>query len=480
MFRIRFHLSLLAVLFLSACLGAFPTAEPGPTPLPTGLPSSPTTIPTETLLPEPTASPTQPVSGLYVDPAQDLGPISPFIYGSNFGPWTAIPADMIQTAYDSGITVLRFPGGAWGDRNDLKSYHVDQFMALIQKMGASAFINVRLRQGTPQAAAELVRYVNIQKGYNVRYWGIGNEPTLFAKELKEDYDTERFNREWRAIAEAMLAVDPTIQLIGPEVHQYSYGLATDVDTTNFYADAQNDSAGRNWVDEFLKANGDLVSGVSFHRYPFPASVDSGPPTRDDLRHNTQEWNRIIASFRATIHDITKRDLPIAITELSSVYNPAVGGEATPDSHFHAIWMGDVLGRLIDSKVFMVNQWLFATSTGQGGWGLITRGDVRPTFYTYQLYRRFGSDLLYAASDQDDVTVYAAKRPDGTLTIMLINLKSEATQPTLTVEGLTANASAEVWLLDTDHHVEQTASLSLSHATSLTLPPESMTLLVLKP
>ena len=28
---------------------------------------------------------------LYVDPGIEMGPISPLIYGSNFGPWTAVP-----------------------------------------------------------------------------------------------------------------------------------------------------------------------------------------------------------------------------------------------------------------------------------------------------------------------------------------------------------------------------------------------------
>jgi len=353
-------------------------------------------------------------------------------------------------------------------------------MTLIQKMGATAMINVRLREGTPEQAAELVRYVNVEKGYNIRYWGIGNEPTLFSRELNEDYNTEHFNREWRAIAEAMLAVDPTLQLVGPEVHQYSYGLSTEVDTTNFYPDAQQDSAGRIWVDEFLKANGDLVDVVSFHRYPFPVSQVSGPPSRDELRHNAREWGKIVAAMRATIHEITGRDLLIAITEYSSVYNPAVGGESTPDSHFHAIWLGDVLGRLINGKVFMANQWMLTSSGGQGGWGLIGRGELRPSYYTYQMYRRFGDTLLYAASDQTDVTVYAAKRSDGAITILVINLKSESTQQTLTLEGLTTTQSADVWLLDTEHDAEQAVSILLNGETTLNFSPESMTMFVLKP
>lgn len=62
-------------------------------------------------------------------------------------------------------------------------------------MGATAMFNVRLLNGTPEQAAEMVRYVNIEKKYNVQYWGIGNEPTLYESELKirgESYDVDRF------------------------------------------------------------------------------------------------------------------------------------------------------------------------------------------------------------------------------------------------------------------------------------------------
>ena len=51
---------------------------------------------------------------LYVDPGRDLGPISPYIYGSNFGPWTAVPAGKMADALNSHVTALRFPGEIGG------------------------------------------------------------------------------------------------------------------------------------------------------------------------------------------------------------------------------------------------------------------------------------------------------------------------------------------------------------------------------
>ncbi len=127
-------------------------------------------------LPSPTVVPTARPNVLYVDPTQDLGPVSPYVYGSNYGPWTAVPSDMIQAAFDSHITVLRWPGGRWGDENDIQRYQLDTFMAFCRKMGAIPTISVRFQDSTPAAAAALVHYANIQQGYHITYWSIGNEP----------------------------------------------------------------------------------------------------------------------------------------------------------------------------------------------------------------------------------------------------------------------------------------------------------------
>src|ERR1700690_24897 len=183
---------------------------------------SPTPAVAQTLTPWPspfppaTITPSPVPNTLYVDPSTDLGPISRFLFGSNYGPWVALPLDMIQTAFNSDLTTLRFPAGSWGDHNDVQTYHIDTFMGILNQMNASAMINVRLENGTPQQAAEMVRYVNVEKKYNVRYWAIGNEPSLYAADLKSNYDTAQFNKDWRAFALAMKAVDPSIQLMGPE------------------------------------------------------------------------------------------------------------------------------------------------------------------------------------------------------------------------------------------------------------------------
>src|SRR5688572_9160004 len=201
--RKLFHLFLFAA-FLAAC------GVPG-----AGTPSTPneTPSPAATVFPTSTAVPTPVPGTLFVDPGVDLGPISPLVYGSNYGPWVALPFQMLPDAQALAPSIIRFPGGAWGDQNGLRGYQIDQFIGFCKLLKAEASISVRLLGGTPEQAAALVKYTNIQKGHNVRYWSIGNEPTLYEAAGTDGYDTARYNVEWRAIAEAMQAVDPDILLI---------------------------------------------------------------------------------------------------------------------------------------------------------------------------------------------------------------------------------------------------------------------------
>jgi len=330
---------------------------------------------------------------------------------------------------------------------------------------------VRLLGGTPEQAAEMVRYVNKEMKYNVVYWGIGNEPTLYESELKnrgETYDIERFNQEWRSFAQAMKKVDKDIKLIGPEINQFSFDYSGA--STNF---GERDEL---WMQEFLKANGDLVDIVSFHRYPFPRSNVSGTASIEELRINSQEWDKIIIHLREMIHNETGRDIPIAITEFNSDYSKSVGGESTPDSHYNAIWLGDVLGRLIKNGVFMANHWMLTSKGGYGGWGLVGRTELYPSYYTYQMYKMFGNELVYSSSDNPDLSIYTAKRSDGTLTVMVVNLSLEELAKPLRITGQTS-VKSEAWLFDPTHNAENMGDVELSG--EIKFPAQSITLFIIK-
>lgn len=364
-------------------------------------------------------------------------------------------------AVEGGISYLRFPGGDWGDENDITELQLDNFIALAKQLGAEPAIHVRLHGGSPEAAAELVRYANVEKQYAVRYWSVGNEPELYG-----DYDTVRYNEEWRVIAEAMLEVDPELILIGPDVSQVLGDPQADPRDVN----------GKYWVDEFLRANGDLVDIVSIHRYPFPVSMSSGPAQPEALRDNLPQWDSILANLKATVCRETGRSLPIAVTEFNSHWNAVTGGTGTPDSHFGAIWLADVLGRMIRSDVEIVAQFALQSASDNGGWGLFSRTEARPSYYVYRMFQHLGDQLVYAASGAENVSVYAAKDAEGDLTILVINLnESQQTLP-IQVEG-GYEGDAETWVFDANHSAEQVAPAVIGDGSDVTLSPESISVFV---
>lgn len=400
---------------------------------------------------------------LSVDPARVIGPISPRVYGVNYGPWGVLSPDANKLAVDAGIRFLRYPGGEWGDNYDMNSSHLDStYVPLIRRLGAEASLSVRLKGGTPEKAAELVRYMNIEKGFGIKYWSIGNEPDLY-----RDYSAEQHAKDWREYALAMRAVDPTIILLGPEISQYP-----PTDNAGEYLEAR-----RAWLRVFLAANGDLVDVVTVHRYPFPVGRNATTPTKAESAATAREWDYIIQNIRAIGKEITGRELPIGITEVNSHWNKDINGPATADSAYNAIWWADSLSRMIRNRAEMVNFFaLYSNNIDTGPFGLLSRFDTRPTFYVYPLFKQFGETLLESASTDPDVSITAARRADGALTVMLVNTASVRKPLRLEITGGKAALAERFWI--------ETATKGLSNGEinlangEIDLPAESATLLVI--
>ena len=155
--------SLIILLLLIVGLAACTMRPNAPSPVP------PTATPLPTPLP----------SGLYVDAAQNLGQVSRYALCTNHGPLAIVNPEVSPQYLASGITLIRFPGGNWGDENDIAYWQLDLFMAPAGQIKAEPLICVRLPGSTLQKAVALMYYAK-QQGYNIRYWSIGNEPNLYA------------------------------------------------------------------------------------------------------------------------------------------------------------------------------------------------------------------------------------------------------------------------------------------------------------
>jgi hypothetical protein len=413
-----------------------------------------------------TPVPTAETGVVVIDAAQELGPISPYISGVNHGPWATVPFDLSIYALDAGITFIRFPGGNYGDDHNLRELQIDQFIQMTRQYGAEPHMSVRLQDGTVEAAAAMVEYTNVEKDYAVRYWSIGNEPNLFG----EEYDTAQFNSDWRAYAEAMLAVDPDIILVGPDINTYVADGAAN----------PKDASGKDWMEEFLKANGDLVDIVSIHRYPFPRTMNTAPPAPAELLDSAREFDTTIPFLRQTIRDITGRDIPVAVTEVNSNWSHTAGAETTPDSYLNAVWWADAMGRLIRQQVDIIAFFSLQSSPQLGAYGMLASTELRPVYHVYPIYKMFGRTLLQASSGVENVSVYASRRDDGAITVVMINMNEGEQSVPVRFDGLTqAELNAEVWRLDSTMEYKQVDSLSITDAQEVSLPGYSVSLLIIE-
>jgi len=89
---------------------------------------------------------------------------------------------------------------------------------------------------------------------------------------------------------------------------------------------------------------------------------------------------------------------------------------------------------------------------------------------------FGSELIYSSSDVPDLSIYAAQRDDGALTIIVINLSLEEQIKALRIAEQ-ASVKGEAWLFDPTHKAENIGNVDLS--AEVKFHPQSITLFIIK-
>ncbi len=169
---------------------------------------------------------------------------------------------------------------------------LDQFIAFARQMGAEPMVTVPLDSQHPQTGAEWVRYCNVEKNYKIRYWAIGEEPDLGNSLEPGQYNVYNYINDYREDYNAVKREDPSLFVFGPEL-------------ASKYAGAEDD-----WVTPFLQYDGDIVNGVSIHRYAASNAASlTSQALLEDLRHETA----VLRSVRDKISGNSDLDVPLAVT-----------------------------------------------------------------------------------------------------------------------------------------------------------------------
>ncbi|MGX7827142.1 cellulose binding domain-containing protein [Actinokineospora sp. 24-640] len=403
-------------------------------------------------------------------------------------------ADLLK---DAGVKAMRYPGGSysdiyhWEDHTAPGGYvapntDFDTFMRGVRRAGGQAIVTANYGTGTPEEAAGWVRYANVEKGYGVKYWEIGNENYgngHYGSGWEADHHPDKSPAYYatlvRDYATAMKAVDPTIKI--------GAVLTTPGDWPDGITAAGDAGS---WNEVVLAIAGPVVDFGIVHWYPTgdtPAQVLSKTDRVADQIAMVREQSRRLAG----------KDLGIALTEVNTSY----GRNTQPGALFAA----DAYATMLGQGVFSVDWWNVHNGIGQvreiaghpdyDDFGLLSSGGCttdgtvcQPAlntpfapYHAISMMSRFarpGDQLVTAASSDPLVRAHAARRPDGGLAVMLVNQDPAAAKTVdLRFAGYAAAAGATVLSFANGDTGISTAT---GPSSSATLPPYSITTVVLKP
>jgi hypothetical protein len=438
-----------------------------------------------------------------VNAAEGLGTIPSTAYGLNTAVWdsqmnTTQTQGLLKAA---GVDMLRYPGGSYGDAynwqdNTVQGGYVapgtdfDQFMGTAQATGAQPILIANYGTGTPQEAADWVKYANVTKGYGVKYWEIGNEQygdgiygANWEANNYSDKSPAQYATELLQFASAMKAVDPSIKI----------GAVLTL-PGNWPDSVVASGASGDWNQQVLSIAGSAIDFAIVHFYP-PSSlggsvVNAPGQLGGELAQLRQEINQYAGAHGPGIQ--------VAMTETD--------GNNFMDTQPGALYGADTYLTSLENGVFTVDYWdlrngatAIATApdgaTDYGDEGVLSSGGCVggtceppmstpfPSYYAISMLSKVGrpgDTMVNAGTDQQAVSAHAVRNAGGDLSVMLINKDpANAYQVSLHYAGFTP-ASAVPTVYTYGDEASSIASAPQGTSASQVLPPYSIETIALQP
>jgi len=477
-----------------------------------------------------------------VDARASLGVLSAIAVGANAAAWDGDLLDRKVPALleDAGIQLLRYPGGSLAD-----NYHwlsntpddpsvggvdpsntFDAFMSVAERTGARAMITVNYGSGTPQEAADWVRYANggchgyrgpkptypgasrLGHDYGIRYWEIGNE--LYGDGTygatwevnHKPHDPTTYANGVVSYSAAMKAADPAIR------------IGAVLTAPGNWPDGQTNAASpQAWNDTVLPIACSALDFVSIHWYA------QGPSGESDsgLLAAPQNGAATPVSYTPSIPDMIASlkfqlqkycgahasQVQLMVTETNSVsYNP--GKQTT--SVVNSLFLADQVQTWLENGVTNVDWWAVHNSPFDGNadpalygeyqfgdYGLLSRGLTTdsgaleppaqtpfPAYYGLQMLSHLGhqakSQPLGVSSWTPLVSVHAVKQVNGKIHVLLINKSpSEAFSVSVSLNGASTRGVAQVFSYGKETAAIRKSSLRVQgSAFAIRVSPYSMT------
>lgn len=299
---------------------------------------------------------------------------------------------------------------------DIRSLH-----EYVKSKSADAIVTVNAGTGTPEMAAEWVRFAKANQ-YPVAYWEIGNEldgewELGHFQDNGKPMDASAYVSRYIAIAKAMRAVDPDAKIGGPTCSS---------DQLPF-------------VEALIRDGGDLVDFVSFHTYPVlggRVAEDKRMSAAEDVRKAVEKINTWIKKYQPD----RVGEIEIGITEW---HKQVMETSPTVDLS-SGIWACLFIGSMAESGVDFANEWDFFSAVETGGHGLFDVSGKTPMafFHAMTMWRDMGDKIL-ATETNGSIRCFATKT-DSTTELLIINPTRASRNFSLKIDDqkITGNLKAE--------------------------------------
>jgi len=358
-------------------------------------------------------------------------------------------------------SVIRYPGGLradedhWKEVLDKKDWMVDtdEFLEFCKNTNTTPMVTVNFGTGTPEEAAEWVRYMNITKKANVKYYEVGNE--LYGDWHANHCTPEYYGKKAAEFIKAMKAVDPTI-----------------VVTVVWVLDGE-------WNKIVFEHTKDVADGVNVHHYP----QHTGEENDAGLLGAPQSLNDILPGVKRQIQQWgnPNRKYEIWLTEWNSVdFKP---GPQTIGI-VNALFVADYLGMLAKHNIDQASYWdIHNDMTEQGGdYGYLSRtgapdGDniPRPSYWAFKLASQsIRGKLVESSTGNEYVSSYLTEN-NGKKSLVLINkMPRTRADITISIPGFSGNAQVNLLIEENMKKGYSTESKNITKGTKITLPAYSVT------
>jgi alpha-L-arabinofuranosidase len=294
------------------------------------------------------------------------------------------------------IPAISFPAGNVGDEKEYTLEAID-FFKIQQKLldRPLTFFQINLFSGTPDYAVKMMARAK-EKGVRVDVWVIGNEPDHYIPIRKDpSWTKEKYCKKFREFARAMRRFDPNAKLAGPVV-------TVERDT---------------WISCFIKECGDLMDVLVWHWYPTDGNLpnDKALSTASYVRNEIKKYKEMLKSPISNPRGF-KRNIETAINEYAIHWDSQ--RTAQIGDIVGAMWLTEVLGIFVEQGLDYSH---FFCLLQYGGHSLFDIDLPRPSYYVFEMYRKyFGKYLLSYSQNDPLLKIVPSETEEGVISVFLVN------------------------------------------------------------